>query len=124
MASEKLAARETTLVVADDDPDFREVLEVWFSTHSEWRVRLATNGAEALERICPAVRAVVLDREMPILTGPEVVDRLEDVGFDGEVIIVSGRPPDSRVDEARVASYLTKPVRRDDLFAAVDRVLA
>jgi CheY-like chemotaxis protein len=116
-------SRETTAVVADDDEDFRDVLELWLSARSAWDVHAAADGQEALELITPAVDVVVLDREMPNLSGGDVVRALSNDGFDGEIVVVSGNVSDASLPAEDVSRYLTKPVNREQLVDAVDAVL-
>ena len=117
------AGRETTVVVADDDEDLRETFELWLSARSAWDVRAAADGREALELVTPAADAVVLDREMPLVSGGEVVRALSKDGFDGAVVVVSGNEPDADLGAEDVSCYLTKPVCRDRLLDAVDAAL-
>jgi CheY-like chemotaxis protein len=121
--SDTPAGRATTVVVADDDRDLRETFELWLSARPSWSVRAAADGREALELVTPAADAVVLDREMPFVSGGEVVRALSEDGFDGAIVVVSGTEPDADLRAEDVSCYLTKPVRRERLVDAVDAVL-
>lgn len=110
-----------TALVADDDRELRNVFQLWLTAEG-WEVREAADGEQALAKLDSAVDVLVTDREMPICGGPEVVDRLGETGFEGEVIVVSGCPPDSRLDETDVTTYATKPVTREEFVAHIDDV--
>jgi two-component system, chemotaxis family, chemotaxis protein CheY len=69
------------VLVADDDPTIRNLLEA-VCTLAGYEVCTARNGAEALDMLLEADEpwVVLLDVEMPILTGPEVCAQLAAVG--------------------------------------------
>ena len=110
-----------TALVADDSPAIREMLRLWLLADEGWDVREASNGEQALAQLDDTVDVLILDREMPECTGPEVVDRLDDTAFRGYVIVVSGCPPDSRLGVDDVAGYVTKPLTRDEFLDVLDR---
>lgn len=107
-------------VVADDDADLREIVQLWLTADRQWEVREAADGVEALAHLDGSVDLLVLDREMPGYTGPEVVDRLADTEFGGQVLVLSGRAPDERLSERDVTSYLVKPVDRETFVSQVE----
>lgn len=105
-----------TVLVVDDDDQFRETVALWLAG-SGWEVLEAANGAEALELLDDSVDVLVLDRRMPELPGSEVVDRVEGASFDGRIVVVSAYEPDSYLDEDDVAEYITKPIKREQFLA-------
>jgi CheY-like chemotaxis protein len=72
------------ILVADDDPDDREMLaERFLRLHPTVRVELMQNGYELLDflRDCPVdglPELLVVDYKMPGITGAEVLDALRD----------------------------------------------
>lgn len=106
-------SRDGTVLLADDDDGFRETVRIWLD--GEWDVLEATTGTETLEMLDASVDVLVLDRRMPELSGPEVFDRLEETEFDGTVVVVSAYNPDEHLRETDVASYLVKPVDREEV---------
>lgn len=110
-----------TVLLVDDDDDLREMMRLWLRREHDWEVREASTGAEALEQLDDSVDVVVLDRKMPELSGPEVVDRLEGSTFDGNTVVVSAFRPDTHLASDDVADYLVKPVDRQDLVRALER---
>lgn len=110
-----------TALIADDSPAIREMLRLWLLAEEGWEVQEASNGEQALARLDDTVDVLVLDREMPECSGPEVVDRLDDTTFRGDVVVVSGCPPDSRLDADDVAGYVTKPLTREEFLGSLDR---
>ena len=64
---------------------------------------------------------VLLDRHMPGLSGDEVLDELRDRELTTRVIMVTAIDPDLGIVEMPFDDYLSKPVDRADLHAAVDQ---
>jgi CheY-like chemotaxis protein len=95
------------------------------STPSE--VKLAANGAEAVERIAQERPDVILlDWLMPLMDGGEVLKRLSDDGSAAiPIIVISGQPaPAGAADDPRILCWLTKPVTIDELVEQIQRPLA
>ncbi|MFC6825740.1 response regulator transcription factor [Halopelagius fulvigenes] len=120
---ERAPTDERTVLVADDEAAFTDSLAVWLS--DEYAVRTAYSGREAVEAYDSTVDAVVLDRRMPGLSGEEVFERLRDRPGDARVALLTATDP-HRLREGDDAppfdEYLTKPVRKDEVLAAVERL--
>jgi len=73
------AATEREILVVDDDHDIRETLGALLESEG-YRVRLAENGEVALEalRRQPKPDLMLLDLMMPVLSGFELLEMLED----------------------------------------------
>ncbi len=86
-------------------------------------VTVAYGGAEALEIVDdpPAPDVVLLDRHMPGLSGDEVLDRIRERDVATRVIMVTAIDPGLDIVEMPFDDYLSKPVEREDLRAAVDQ---
>jgi two-component system LytT family response regulator/two-component system response regulator LytT len=113
------------MVVVDDEQLARD--ELCFLVGSMGGVEIvgqASNGIEALrviEEHGPDV--VMLDVQMPGLTGFEVARRLLQAGFDSHVVFVTAN--DRHAIEAfdvNAVDYLLKPVESNRLGMALDRV--
>jgi CheY-like chemotaxis protein len=114
------------LLVAEDDEDYRAVLELIF-VRAGFRVRSARDGLAALRLAIDEPPDVVLtDMDMPRLTGVELCQALRGHPAlnDIPVAVLSGslRPDDRRVVEARVCGVLLKPSTTVDLVGAVRRL--
>jgi diguanylate cyclase (GGDEF)-like protein len=118
----------TTILVADDDPDLRDILRSVLEP-SGFSVIEAENGDRALE----AIRAnppslIILDYMMPGLTGPQVCEQLrQDVVLRHvPIIMLTGK---SEVHDkvaglnAGADDYLVKPFEPMELLARVQMVL-
>lgn len=112
---------QTVLVVEDED----RVADVFVTILSElYTVRRASDGVEALERIDETVDVVLLDRQIPKMSGDEILERIESGGFDCRVAMISGVDPDFDVLDMGFDDYLTKPIQKDELLETVQRLIA
>ncbi|QLD87258.1 response regulator [Natronomonas halophila] len=115
-----MSENTNTVLVVDDEPNVAEGYALWLE--DEYDVRVATGGEEALEKL-PDVDAVLLDRRMPGMSGDEVLERIRGGGYDCRVAMVTAVDPDFDIIDMPFDAYLTKPVEREDLQAAVDQLL-
>jgi two-component system response regulator GlrR len=108
------------ILVVDDDPSIRMVLEAVLAAHS-FDVQTAQDGREALDRITEARPDVVLlDLYMPVMDGWEVLAHLEENLPSLPVVVMSAAPPDRVAGTIGHASgYLPKPFNVDQLVQAV-----
>lgn len=110
-------------MVVEDEPSLAELYATYLDSESEFTVRTATSGREALERFGPGIDVLLLDRQMPDLSGDEVLSQLREAGHDVPVAMVTAVEPDTDIVEMGFDEYLSKPVDRDALVRTV-RVLA
>lgn len=113
-------ARQKILVV-EDNSDVRRLYAIGLNQRG-FEVKLAANGAEAVERVTqerPDV--IVLDWLMPLMDGGEVLSRLGEGGGSAvAVIVISGQPPPEILDP-RICRWMTKPVTIDELVTEIQR---
>jgi len=126
-----LAARR--VLVVDDNVTNREILEHHVAA-AGMRASSAVDGIDGLEQLRSAARAgdqyeiAVIDMKMPGMDGIELAARvrsdpaLENVRV---VLVTSLHSPDElrRARLAGIQAYLSKPVRRTELFRAMAQVL-
>jgi CheY-like chemotaxis protein len=109
-----------TVLLVDDHED---VLAVYaMALTDRYDVRTATTGAAAREALDDAadVDVVVVDRRLPDTTGDDLIERLRETGFDGNVAMVTAVDPGLKEPAVAVDTYLTKPVDAGTVGAAVD----
>lgn len=116
------------LLVVDDEPAMRDVLELVLS--QEFVVATAGNGLEALDHLATNdVDAVVLDVMMPVMDGLETARRLRADEATQHLPIVmftalAGGEAERRGREAGADAYLVKTLGLDLLASTVKLVLA
>jgi two-component system OmpR family response regulator len=120
--------RRQTLLVAEDDQGVRDLIRVRL-TSAGYDVQVAYNGREAVDHIrASKPDGVVLDINMPVMDGFEVLQRLRDEGGGGDppVLILTARHAAEDVRRAiglGAKDYLTKPFNDGQLLARVARLL-
>ena len=117
-----------SLLITDDDRDFRETLRDVFEPRG-FRTLLAGDGEEALHVMQhESVHLVLLDMHMPRLSGLETIRRLKQLQAFTRTpcILMSGALDDAIIAAARQAnafSVLAKPLRRGQITDAVNRAM-
>ena len=115
------------VLIVDDEPNIVTALE-FLLRRSGYDVRLATNGAEALEQVDsyrPDV--VLLDVMMPVKSGYEVCQKLRERPELSQVKIVmlSAKGSEAEINKGLSLGadlYITKPFSTQDLVATIDRL--
>jgi CheY-like chemotaxis protein len=121
------AARGETILVAEDEPDLRDLVGEMLEVLG-YKVLMAVNGVEALE-VADAhpgkIDALVTDLLMPRMGGVELAQRLQQVRPYLSVLFVSGYPDPAVMEQGVVNSkvhFLQKPFTLEAIAATL-RVL-
>jgi FixJ family two-component response regulator len=120
-------AGEPRVLIVDDDPSARRGLTRL--------IRAAGMEAESFSSavdllasgLCDGPGCMVLDVRMPQMSGPELQEKLRQAECGMPIIFVSGHgdvPITAEAMKKGAVDFLTKPVDRDDLLAAVRASLA
>ncbi|MFB6206816.1 MAG: response regulator [Haloglomus sp.] len=112
---------DATVLVVDDDEDLADTFEVWLE-QAGYEALTAYGGDEALARFDPEMDVVLLDRRMPHVPGDEVLRELREREGDQQVSMLTAVEPQADVLDLPFDEYLTKPVSRQDLLDAVERL--
>jgi DNA-binding NtrC family response regulator len=120
-----MAAKPLILLV-DDDAAFRTVMGAELS-RSGYDVRTAASGEEALA-VCAqaAPQVILLDLQMPGISGLEVLKTLRDQRVPGEVLMLTGHGSiDTAIEAIRIGAfdYVSKPCPLDELEIRIQRAL-
>ncbi len=107
------------VLIVEDNSDVRRLYAIGLNQHG-FEVKLAANGAEAVERInAEKPDVVLLDWLMPLMDGSEVLNKLENGNRNVPVIVISGQPAPDEIDP-RIRCWLTKPVTIEQLVAEIE----
>ena len=118
----------TQVLVVDDSPQITSWLSLELAALGH-RVSSAENGQEALLLMeCDAPDVMVLDIDMPLMNGFDVLRKMRRrPNLEGiRVVMLTGRGREANwVQGYRlgVHDYLTKPLEIEDLTAAIERVM-
>jgi DNA-binding response OmpR family regulator len=115
------------VLIVDDEPNIVTALE-FLLKRSGYEVRLASNGAEALEQV-EAYRPdlVLMDVMMPIKSGFEVCQRMRERPEFAQIKIVmlSAKGTEAEVNKGLSLGadlYITKPFSTQELVATINRL--
>lgn len=107
------------ILIVEDDSDVRRLFAIGLNQRG-FEVKLAANGADAVERIrSEKPDVVLLDWLMPLMDGRQMLDHLDSADGDVPIIVISGEPAPSALDP-RVQCWLTKPVTIEELVQEID----
>jgi CheY-like chemotaxis protein len=114
-----------SLLITDDDHDFRETLRSVFEPR--FHTLVAGDGEEALDIVrSREVHLVLLDMHMPKLTGLETLRRVKQFKSRLPCILLSAGLNDLIIQQAQLAeafSILSKPISRQQLTSTVDAAM-
>jgi FixJ family two-component response regulator len=114
--------------IVDDDASFRTAMERRLK-HAGYEVATYASAQHLLDDLpSESVRScLLLDVRIPELSGPELQERLSELGSTLPIIFLTGHPdiPTTvRAIKAGADDFLTKPVSSDDLLQAIERAIA
>lgn len=117
---------EGTILIVDDEPQMRSVLERILAGYG-YRSVSAAGGQEALDLLArmPEIRGVILDLVMPGMDGLETHDRMKTARPDLKILLLSGYAPREFENEIarRGLPFLAKPADRAQLALALHELL-
>lgn len=115
-----------TIHIVDDDASFRTAIGNLLSAYG-YGVALYESAKQLLKTLPIADPAcILLDVQMPGLNGPQLQDHLAETGCKLPIIFVTGHgdiPTSVRAIKAGAEDFLTKPVPKERLLAAIKRAL-
>jgi DNA-binding NtrC family response regulator len=116
------------ILIVDDDPDIATMLDDRLQA-SGYGTMIARDGVDALELVeQDAPHLILLDLDMPRMTGLEVLKRLPKVrpAEDLPVIVMTAHASiDAAVEAMKTGAYdfLTKPLDKDHLLLVISKAL-
>lgn len=123
-------AKSVSVLIVDDDPVFSALAEAVLLDTGRARVESSGACEEGLRRALsaqPPPDLVILDLNMPDFDGMAAMRLMNDLSYQGCVAIVSGEKPAvlqasaslARLHGLRLTGTLSKPLRPDELIAAL-----
>lgn len=106
------------ILVVDDETALTDLYATWLK--SDYRVQTAYSGEEAVEQLDDEIDVILLDRQMPGLSGNEVLEEVRERDIDCHVSMVAAVEPNIEIS---TDTYLTKPISRDRLSETVETLL-
>src|SRR5438093_475266 len=105
------------LLIIDDDPNIRKLLNELLAARPEFRLLIAGNGKEAVRQFTEnRIDIVLTDIHMPGFTGLELMADMKKINFKPEIMVMTANATPENVETARkigARSIILKPF--DDL---------
>lgn len=121
-----VVANAPSILITDDDRDFRETLQGVFEPRG-FHTLTAADGDEALEILqSNLIHLALFDMHMPRLSGLEAIRRLRQLRMLLPCILLSAEADERLIAEARAAQafdVLKKPVTRSGVMTVVQHAL-
>ena len=116
---------EKKIVVVDDDESIRKTF--FLILNKNYRVYLAKDSKEALQRFKRAkIDLIIADFKLPYLNGVEMISKFRELGYRGNVILISAYPDLVNIDELSrlsISHFFVKPLDLDSLNRSIDHLL-
>lgn len=117
---------ESVVYVVDDDAAVRRSLQRLVRA-AGWNAEAFASAAEFLEGpLCSGTGCVIVDVNMPGMNGPELQQRMTELGFSLPVIFLTGHgdvPTGVRAMKNGAVDFLLKPVDDEVLLRVIDAAL-
>ena len=111
---------------ADDEIDLLKP-HIIFLKSKGYDVTTVNNGADALTLASEKpFDLIILDENMPGLSGLETLDRIKDADPDVPVVMITKSEEEDIMDQAvgsKIADYLIKPVNPRQIFSSLKKLL-
>lgn len=114
----------TNILVIDDEPDVCEVLQT-FLEDMGFGVRTSTTTQNLPELLASPPDIVLLDVLMPEANGLECLPQIKNLAPNCQVVVITGVNDYRIADlfyEAGAHSFLTKPIRHQDLLETLQKI--
>jgi DNA-binding NtrC family response regulator len=116
---------EKKIIIVDDDESIRKTF--FLILNKNYRVYLAKDSGEALQRFKKAeIDLIIADLKLPHLDGVEMIAKFRELGYRGNVILISAYPDLVKIDELSrlsISHFFIKPLDLDSLNRSIDHLL-
>ncbi len=117
---------EKKIIIVDDDESIRKTF--FLILNKNYRVYLAKDSGEALQRFKRAkIDLIIADLRLPYLDGVEMIAKFRELGYLGNVILISAYPDLVKIDDLSrlsISHFFVKPLDLDSLNKSIDHLLA
>jgi two-component system NtrC family sensor kinase len=115
------------VLIIDDSQEIRDFLSDYILKPKGFEVLMASNGLMGLEMaIAKEPDLMIVDQQMPRLTGIEVLEKLRERGIEVPAILATAHGSEETAVQAfrlGIRDYVIKPFDADEISESVDRAL-
>lgn len=112
------------LLIEDNEMNIKLMRDILVLNGFE--VEVCSDGRSGLKRLCENVDRidlVLLDIQLPLISGIEILEKLEDLGISKKIVIVSACAMESDINATKkfsnVIDYITKPINIKDFISRI-----
>ena len=117
---------DALIAIVDDDPSVRRGLQRLIRS-AGWKAETFASAQEFLDRpLAISPNCLVLDLQLPGLSGLDLQQRMADLGLDIPVVFLTGQgniPASVKAMKAGAIEFLTKPVDEQNLLKAIQEAI-
>jgi len=117
---------DPVIAIVDDDPSVREGLQALIES-AGWRAETFGSAPEFLAHLtAEAPSCLVLDLQMPGLSGLDLQKRMAEVGLEIPIVFLTGHgniPTSVQAIKAGAVEFLTKPFDEQKLLPAIEEAI-
>ena len=119
----------TKILIAEDDPDIRELIVISLK-YAGYEVVPAADGQQAVDlTVQENPDLIMLDVRMPLLTGFEALERIKERPQfkDTPVVILSAKGQEAEIQsglDLGACQYILKPFAPDELIGKIQEIVA
>jgi DNA-binding NtrC family response regulator len=114
------------VVIVDDDESIRKTF--FLILNSDYSVYVAKDAEEALQRFrSSSIDLIIADLKLPHLNGLDMIAKFRELGYKGEVILISAFPDlvdPKELDRLSVGHFFVKPLDLDALNQSINHLLS
>jgi len=126
IAQKQISAEDMkVIVVVDDDASIRKTF--FLILHEKYRVYLAKDSKEALQRFSPSdIDLMIVDLKLPYHSGVELIGKFREAGYKGQAILISAFPDQIdglELSHLAIARFFTKPLDLEALDDSIHHLL-
>jgi two-component system, response regulator, stage 0 sporulation protein F len=117
--------KKIRVLIVEDNSDLRRLYAIGLNQRG-FEVKLASNGAEAIERIeGETPHVILLDMIMPVMSGWDVINHVNNSerACPIPVVVISGQPrPEGEPLHPCITAWLEKPVSLEELVQSIGQL--
>jgi len=118
------------IFIADDEENM--LITLGFILESAgYDISTSTNGRQAMNKILSEKSnpfdLLILDVQMPYITGLQLIDELRHSGITTPIIVMTGYESDELINELKAKGcncYIEKPFDEDKLLAKIEKIIS